>query len=397
MHELRPNQRVPEGVDAQSWLGFEHRVGQRRFAALVTAADKALADGDLTTVQAALDEARELCPDAPELLRLESAIAMTATPNTGLWPRAAGAVALLVVGVSMVMGLEVMQRATDEPETVRTLRAPEAAPQASIPNVLAAAEAGAAIEPDESHVAAMPSRADDPPAAVERSSMEVTSRRPEPPPSPRPSPIQSRTVQAPIAKDLPPANRPAPSSAPATRPAPGPVGVRQLESNTAMASVGPNPVPPVAESALTEVETAPALPVSRTPSAPAKPAPPPAPARLTNASADDQSQVADVLRQYARAYGALDANAARDVWPSVDRRALARAFENLRSQQLSLQDCEIDVRGAIANASCRGQAEYVGKVGGGEPRIEPRTWRFELRREGEAWKIANAEARRPTS
>jgi hypothetical protein len=139
------------------------------------------------------------------------------------------------------------------------------------------------------------------------------------------------------------------------------------------------------------------VPAPRTPSAPSRPAAPPAPARLTNASADDQSQVADVLRQYARAYEALDANAARDVWPSVDRRALARAFENLRSQQLSLQDCEIDVRGATANASCRGQAQYVGKVGGGEPRIEPRTWRFELRREGEAWKIANAEARRPTS
>jgi hypothetical protein len=133
MHELRPNQRVPEGVDAQSWLGFEHRVGQRRFAALVTAADKALADGDLTTVQAALDEARELCPDAPELLRLESAIAMTATPNTGLWPRAAGAVALLVVGVSMVMGLEVMQRATDERCALRKPRLKPPSPTFSPP------------------------------------------------------------------------------------------------------------------------------------------------------------------------------------------------------------------------------------------------------------------------
>jgi len=115
------------------------------------------------------------------------------------------------------------------------------------------------------------------------------------------------------------------------------------------------------------------------------------------ATSEDQSRVADVLRRYARAYGALDANAARDVWPSVDQRALARAFESLRSQELSLQDCEIDVHGPTANASCRGQAQYVGKVGSGEPRIEPRTWRFELRREGEAWKIANAEARRPTS
>jgi hypothetical protein len=121
-------------------------------------------------------------------------------------------------------------------------------------------------------------------------------------------------------------------------------------------------------------------------------APPP-----VTAGAVDESRVADVLRQYARAYGDLDASAARVIWPSVDQRALARAFESLRSQQLSLQECEIDVHGATANASCRGQAQYVGKVGSGEPRIEPRTWRFELRREGEAWKIAHAEARRPTS
>jgi len=112
---------------------------------------------------------------------------------------------------------------------------------------------------------------------------------------------------------------------------------------------------------------------------------------------EEESRVEAVLRQYARAYGNLDATAARDVWPSVDQRALARAFDSLRSQQLSLQDCQIDVDGSKANASCRGQAQYVGKVGSGEPRIEPRTWRFELRRDGDVWKIANAEARRPTS
>jgi hypothetical protein len=400
MHDLRPNQRVPEGVDAQSWLGFEHRIGQRRFAALVTAADKAVADGDLTSAQAAFDEARELCPDAPELLRLESTIAATTAPDLRLWPRAAGAVALLVVGVAMVMGLEFMQRATDEPEVVTTLRALEetAAPGASVAmSVLAVTETPAASKPDESPVVAQSSRAEDPPRAVERSSAGEPSRRREPPQSNRPSPIPSRTVPPPIIKELPRANRPAPASASAPRLNPGTVGVRPLETNAAVATVGPNPIPPVAQSSPTDVETAPAVPAPRTPSAPSRPAAPPAPARLTNASADDQSQVADVLRQYARAYEALDANAARDVWPSVDRRALARAFENLRSQQLSLQDCEIDVRGATANASCRGQAQYVGKVGGGEPRIEPRTWRFELRREGEAWKIANAEARRPTS
>ena len=73
---------------------------------------------------------------------------------------------------------------------------------------------------------------------------------------------------------------------------------------------------------------------------------------------------------------------------------LARAFESLASQSVSFDECHIDVRGAFANASCRGHASYVGKVGRSTPRTEPRTWRFELRREGDTWKIEHAEARR---
>ncbi len=113
-------------------------------------------------------------------------------------------------------------------------------------------------------------------------------------------------------------------------------------------------------------------------------------------SADEQLRVADVLRRYARAYGELDVSAAREVWPGVDQRALTRAFDGLASQTVSFDDCQIDVQGATANASCHGQASYVGKVGRGVPRTEPRTWRFQLRRDGETWKIANAEARRTT-
>ncbi len=108
----------------------------------------------------------------------------------------------------------------------------------------------------------------------------------------------------------------------------------------------------------------------------------------------DQTRVAAVLNQYARAYGQLDAVAAREVWPTVNERALARAFAGLASQDVEFDDCEIDVRGTTANASCRGKASYVGKIGSGELRTESRTWRFELRRDGDAWKIENAEARR---
>jgi hypothetical protein len=81
----------------------------------------------------------------------------------------------------------------------------------------------------------------------------------------------------------------------------------------------------------------------------------------------------------------------------VDQRALARAFDSLASQSVSFDDCQIDVQGVTANASCRGRASYVGKVGSSTPRSEPRTWRFELKREGDTWKIEHAEARRATA
>ena len=104
--------------------------------------------------------------------------------------------------------------------------------------------------------------------------------------------------------------------------------------------------------------------------------------------------VTQTLYQYARAYGLLDAGAARAVWPSVDERALARAFAGLESQSLLFDSCDIDVRGATATASCRGLASYVGKVGSRELRTEARQWRFTLRLDGEAWKIESAETRR---
>jgi hypothetical protein len=124
---------------------------------------------------------------------------------------------------------------------------------------------------------------------------------------------------------------------------------------------------------------------------------PPAASMASAVVVPEQGRVEEVLRRYARAYGDLNASAARAVWPTVDEKALTRAFQNLASQDVSFDDCDIDIRGAVANASCRGQASYAPKVGNRERRTEPRTWRFELRRESDGWKIENAEARRQSS
>jgi hypothetical protein len=125
--------------------------------------------------------------------------------------------------------------------------------------------------------------------------------------------------------------------------------------------------------------------------APPPPAAAPAAAMAAVVTPSEVNRVRSVLNQYASAYGTLDARAVRAVWPTVDQRALQRAFDDLSSQKVSFDTCEIDVNGATAHASCLGTASYVGKVGSG---TERRTVKFELKREGDAWRIQKADTRR---
>jgi len=135
------------------------------------------------------------------------------------------------------------------------------------------------------------------------------------------------------------------------------------------------------------------------------PAPTASPAAFTPAAgagaaiatnANEHSRVRAVLDQYAGAYGRLDVGAVRAVYPSVNERALAKAFSDLSSQSVSFDRCSVNIEssGATAKASCSGKASYVAKVGIKEPRTESRTVQFELKREGEAWKIQKAQTGR---
>jgi hypothetical protein len=424
MHDLKPNRRVPEGVDPQSWLGFEDRIGRRRFAALSVRIHEAVAAGDVAAARVALDEARELRPDAPELLDLETLVLATSgVVAQGFVQRAAGAVALLVLGVSMVVGIEWMRRGA-EPGALGALGAPGASGAQGAPGGARPLEIIAAVRPTSllvqsparvpalSAVATPTSPAPDsvtsslstmPPSAAVTLPPVVSPRAAEPSQTLAAAPA-APSVAATAAPLTPPGRSVATAERPAPESEPRPITVaRATADGDSLAPMGTPATsaerPPTPRQAPAPRETlmpAPTVPANAYGPANAS-IPPRTAAPPVTADAVDESRVADVLRQYARAYGDLNASAARDIWPSVDQRALARAFESLRSQQLSLQDCQIDVHGTTANASCRGQAQYVGKVGSGEPRIEPRTWRFELRREGEAWKIAHAEARRPTS
>jgi tetratricopeptide (TPR) repeat protein len=108
----------------------------------------------------------------------------------------------------------------------------------------------------------------------------------------------------------------------------------------------------------------------------------------------DQELVQDALQRYRRAYGRLNVQSAQAVYPTVNRVALARAFDNLESQSLTFDSCDIEVRGVLARAICHGTTHYVPKVGSRYPHTEPLVWSFELRKSDGDWTIYYAKASR---
>jgi hypothetical protein len=104
-----------------------------------------------------------------------------------------------------------------------------------------------------------------------------------------------------------------------------------------------------------------------------------------------EAPVRATLARYAAAYSDLNVDAAVRVWPGVNRTALSHAFDNLRSQSVSLGDCQVQVEGDAARARCMGSATWRPKVGGGQ-RTDARSWDFELERTDAGWYITSARA-----
>ena len=196
----------------------------------------------------------------------------------------------------------------------------------------------------------------------------------------------------------------APPPAPVEIPAAAPTAAESAATRGA-ASPRPEapvlPLPPAASVPSAPSETpidttrgalaASALPAAPEPRAPTPaPAPAPEPAAPPAAAAPGaDAAVRSTLARYESAYSRLDADAASAVWPGLDRRALARAFDGLSSQRVSLGSCDILVLGDAATAECTGSATWTPKVGGGT-KNQARRWQFRLRNlEGE-WVIANA-------
>ncbi len=106
-----------------------------------------------------------------------------------------------------------------------------------------------------------------------------------------------------------------------------------------------------------------------------------------------EAAIRSALTRFRTAYSALDAKAARAIWPSVDERALARAFEGLRSQEIAFDRCETVVNGAEASAACRGRSTYVPRVGPQAPRTNAHEWNFHLKKVNDRWMIDSASFR----
>jgi hypothetical protein len=153
--------------------------------------------------------------------------------------------------------------------------------------------------------------------------------------------------------------------------------------------------PPAVEAApmSAALPSSPSIPVSAPPSS--APEPSPATRSLTPeaiAAVDARSAVRATLARYEAAYSGLNVSAARAVWPAVDERALAKAFDGLSSQRVALDRCDVSVAGGTAKAICSGTAEWTPKVGGGQRR-QSRRWAFELANAGGSWQIVRADAR----
>jgi hypothetical protein len=123
----------------------------------------------------------------------------------------------------------------------------------------------------------------------------------------------------------------------------------------------------------------------------ADPALAPNPRARSGASAEEYA-VRRVLHSYEEAYEGLDVAATAAVWPSVDRRALSRAFDTLKSQGLDFKNCVISVADSRATANCRGTLQFVRKVGNPAPLTADQQWVFTMRRFGADWQIDEVSA-----
>ena len=401
---------------ATSFSKFELKVRERRIATCLQAARNAIAEGRLSDATEALNEVAGLDPTHLELATLrKQASAAARCPSRG-WSWAAAVVTVAVVavlGAAIAQRVKIRQSGSREakpPRSVQTARVPQNAVQHPASKtvdiqiisqlikptrvvVFAPAEAPREIHDDRGRPIALNGSAVEQPLLTARPVEQSTNRTIDE--------ASSDITQADSRGQRTSAVVPAtaaiiPATAEESR---GPVALADVRPASLAAEPPIRAVPMPIERGKLEIPAA-------TPSAPTfRRAAGAAPDTSSSAAATadtatthppiaDEREIRKTLQDYEGAYEHLNAKAARAVWPTVNERALTRAFESLESQRLVFDSCAVEIGGAVALARCRGSASYVRKVGSKDPQVEPRRWTFKLRNAGDGWKIESAEAAR---
>ena len=360
-------------VSTQQWQSFEMRMRARRAERCLARARVALDAGIEAEARAALDEARTLKPDTPTLESLRAEVhaardaRLAAARQRHLRTALAAAAALLVLAIGaawFLIGLPDRPAAGD-PRLAVASRQMTAA-DASLTTVPAPVS-GTEPAPVATSPAADAAEAPEVPVAT-RGAVTAAAEREDAPVATAPAPartVREESVTLPAVASVPEGPPPSPPTA--------------IEA----AGRQPDAAPPAAMERI--VSDLPAAPAAVPPPAPAAAAPP-------SPAISDEPKVRAVLARFESAYSSLNAPAAQAVWPTVDVRALGRAFDSLQAQQISLGDCAIALNGQRARADCRGTMSWTPKIGGGN-RSQARRWQFELATAGGAWQIVRAEAR----
>ena len=285
----------------------------------------------------------------------------------------------------------ITQSATSEPLLTRPIVTPPPAPPIVFTSQAAAtpaesatrlppARASGAARADVKKPAPAPPRAS---ATRERSNTQLA-RVTAAPPARVTGPASGRaTVSSPSSRGFAP---PLPPSIPPARPpdvkAPPPPVTDKTSSSTITTNRPPVDSTPLV---LSSPAREPGSPVPTPAPAPAPPPPPSSEARETAA-------VENVLERYRLAFSTLNSGVS-DFWPSVNSRALDKAFNELEQQRFEFDQCRVQLNGGQAEATCTGSATFVPKVGNKTPRTQSRQWSFSLVRVGNRWTIDSVQSR----
>lgn len=426
------------------WQSFEIRMRHRRAERLALRAEIAAEAGCFDDARACLEEARSLAPGLAALSRIEQVLPPVSAVPAGPFATRVDPVASAPLHGAQTMRAAQTVRAAESvrapqsvcaPQSVRAAASVQAGQSVRAAQSVRVADLRAANAPTRSHAVlvlpilavlllsgaagfllesrrtaapvtatpapggvAQPSQ----PAVLDQSTGSPTAIATAPQVDPALSDQRARDAgpepPSPVATAGKPDNLESPLSAiprapenavPETALATDERAIPPVAPAAAAATPAPEPIGLVDTPALLPPPVSNSKPVAPIPSPPVEPAPVARPTTPPAAEPAADTLVRGALNRYAAAYSNLDVDAALQVWPGLNRAALARAFEGLAWQEVSLGECRVDVAAATAEATCAGTATWVPKVGAGR-RTEPRTWTFALARTGTEWQIVRA-------